>query len=216
MANKFGIPETVLAEIAARDRQCVYCQKVMLYPYKGDVPHDSATIEHLNFDGPFYWGRGLRAADIVMCCGSCNSSRGRKTLPEWFAWLRGKSPRRPWRARCANIWGGREDEAGRGAPEARYGSIKTGGADHRDGDSLRRQPSLVYMPAMRAALPGAFRQRYTADLQGFVSRLKRLIGLRREHWHAQLRRPGSEPPMPSAPAGAGDQGITPHGDRLAI
>ena len=85
MANKFGIPETVLAEIAARDRQCVYCQKVMLYPYMGDVPRDSATIEHLNFDGPFYWGRGLRAEDIVMCCGSCNSSRGRKTLPEWFA-----------------------------------------------------------------------------------------------------------------------------------
>jgi hypothetical protein len=56
MANKFGIPETVLAEIAARDGQCVYCQKVMLYPYRGDVSHDSATIEHLNFDGPFHWG----------------------------------------------------------------------------------------------------------------------------------------------------------------
>jgi hypothetical protein len=34
--------------------------------------------------------------------------------------------------------------------------------------------------------------------------------LRREHWHARLRRPGSEPPMPSAPAGAGDQGTRPN------
>jgi hypothetical protein len=36
---------------------------------------------------------------------------------------------------------------------------KTDGAVHHDGDSLRRLPSLVCMPAMCMALPGAVRQR---------------------------------------------------------
>ena len=36
---------------------------------------------------------------------------------------------------------------------------ETGSADHHDGDSLRRPPSLVCMPAMREALPVAVRQR---------------------------------------------------------
>jgi hypothetical protein len=85
MPKNFGIPRAVLAEIRARDRSCVYCQKVMVYPYSSEAPGDSATIEHLNFDGPFYWDRGLEAGDIVMCCGSCNSSRGRKSLADWFA-----------------------------------------------------------------------------------------------------------------------------------
>jgi len=42
------------------------------------------TIEHLNCDGPFYWSDGLQPEDIVICCGSCNSSRGAKKLTEWF------------------------------------------------------------------------------------------------------------------------------------
>lgn len=45
---------------------------------------DQATIEHLNFDGPFYWKDGLRKEDLAICCGACNSSRGKKTLADWF------------------------------------------------------------------------------------------------------------------------------------
>lgn len=56
----------------------------MVYPYIANRCMDCATIEHLNFDGPFYWGKGLQAEDIVICCGSCNSSRGVKTLTDWF------------------------------------------------------------------------------------------------------------------------------------
>jgi hypothetical protein len=85
MRNKFRIPEVVLAEIRERDRNCVYCQKVMVYPFRKEEPRDSATIEHLNFDGPFFWDEGLLAVDVVMCCGSCNSSRGQKPLADWFA-----------------------------------------------------------------------------------------------------------------------------------
>ena len=49
-----------------------------------DKRKDSATIEHLNFDGPFYWNDGLQIEDIVICCGSCNSSRGIMKLHDWF------------------------------------------------------------------------------------------------------------------------------------
>ena len=82
--NKFGIPEDVLSSIRKRDKFCVYCHKEMLYPYDPKNPSDSATIEHLNWDGPFYWSGGLQADDIVICCGACNSSRGQKTLNAWF------------------------------------------------------------------------------------------------------------------------------------
>jgi hypothetical protein len=48
-------------------------------------PSDKATIEHLNWDGPFSWWAGLKEEDLVICCGSCNSSRGQTSLPTWFA-----------------------------------------------------------------------------------------------------------------------------------
>lgn len=82
--NKFGIPEKILAPIRERDRNCVYCGKVMISPYDRRNPKDSLTIEHFNWDGPFYWKDGLDAEDIAMCCLSCNSSRGIKLLDEWF------------------------------------------------------------------------------------------------------------------------------------
>lgn len=43
-----------------------------------------ATIEHLNEHPPFYWKEGLTEEGLAICCGSCNSSRGNKTLREWF------------------------------------------------------------------------------------------------------------------------------------
>jgi hypothetical protein len=84
MKNKFGIPKKVLQKLHQRDKKCVYCHKKMIFPYDVNNRKDSATIEHLNYDGPFYWDKGLKAEDIVFCCGSCNSSRGRKKLTDWF------------------------------------------------------------------------------------------------------------------------------------
>ncbi|MBU6414853.1 HNH endonuclease [Patescibacteria group bacterium] len=85
MANKFGIPTEVEKSIRARDRVCVYCRKKMKeYLHTIGSPKDKATIEHLNFDGPFYWKKGLKESDIVICCQSCNSSRGEKKLVGWF------------------------------------------------------------------------------------------------------------------------------------
>ena len=82
--NSFGIPDDVLSQIKLRDAACVYCGEELIYPWVSTNRRRCATIEHLNWDGPFYWRDGLQASDIVMCCGSCNSSRGVKTLTEWF------------------------------------------------------------------------------------------------------------------------------------
>ncbi len=84
-SHQFGIPKEVIEAIRLRDGYCAYCGKKMLFPYDRTNARDSATIEHLNFDGPLYWKDGLVAEDIVICCGSCNSSRGIKRLEDWFA-----------------------------------------------------------------------------------------------------------------------------------
>jgi hypothetical protein len=84
MSNKFGIPDDELQKIRTRDKLCIYCHKEMIFPFNSSKRKDCATIEHLNFDGPFYWGEGLQTEDIVICCGSCNSSRGIKKLSDWF------------------------------------------------------------------------------------------------------------------------------------
>jgi hypothetical protein len=83
--NRFRIPDDVLEPIRERDSNCAYCGNEMVYPYERARARESATIEHLNREGPFYWGEnGFLAVDIVICCGSCNSSRGRKLLADWF------------------------------------------------------------------------------------------------------------------------------------
>jgi hypothetical protein len=47
-------------------------------------PKDKATIEHLNFDGPFYCDEGPQAEDVVICCQSCKCEQGRQPLHVWF------------------------------------------------------------------------------------------------------------------------------------
>ena len=85
MSNKYGIPNKDEEEIRARDKICVYCRKTMkAYPNTKGTPGDKATIEHLNFAPPFYWTDGLKKSDLVICCGSCNASRGKKELLNWF------------------------------------------------------------------------------------------------------------------------------------
>ena len=81
MSNQFGIPNKDEEEIRMRNRVCVYCGKA--FNKKGTYGK-RATIEHLSCDPPFYWKDGLKKSGLAICCGSCNSSRGKKTLPNWF------------------------------------------------------------------------------------------------------------------------------------
>ncbi len=89
MSNKFRIPEDVEAEIRNRDTKCVYCNNPMIYPWQSSNRKHSATIEHLREVKPFYWTEkglrtGLEKEDLAICCGSCNSSRGKKKLWDWL------------------------------------------------------------------------------------------------------------------------------------
>jgi len=83
MSNKFRIPEDELAKIRERDARYVYCGKEMVFPFDRTKGHESATIEHLSPDPPYYWHDGM-TADNIVCCGACNSSRGAKQLRDWF------------------------------------------------------------------------------------------------------------------------------------
>lgn len=49
-------------------------------PYAIGTPSNKATVEHMDDDSV----TSPREDNVAMCCGSCNSSRGRKTLTEWF------------------------------------------------------------------------------------------------------------------------------------
>ena len=80
MSNRFGIPPDVEQRLRARDACCVYCGK----RFSDRSRKDSATIEHLNEKPPFYWDEGLKEEGLAICCGSCNSSRGNRSLQEWF------------------------------------------------------------------------------------------------------------------------------------
>jgi len=79
MKNKYGLSEDRLSEIRKRDKSCVYCHKTMLSSGSCGFRGDWATIEHLNHLPP--WNN---ADTVAICCGSCNSSRGNKTILEWF------------------------------------------------------------------------------------------------------------------------------------
>ncbi len=91
MSNHFCIPKEIEDRIRDRDITCVYCHKPMK-EYAHGPRKDMAQIEHLNFDGPFYWTDsckkgyvgGLKEEDLAICCGSCNPSRGVIKLAVWF------------------------------------------------------------------------------------------------------------------------------------
>jgi hypothetical protein len=80
MANRFGIPADVEQRIRARDTRCVYCAK----EFSAETRRDMPTIEHLNENPPFHWKQGLTEEGLAICCWSCNSSRGKRSLRDWF------------------------------------------------------------------------------------------------------------------------------------
>ncbi len=77
--NKYGLSEEKLNKIRKRDKNCVYCHKKMSDPVLGKDRKNWATIEHLNHLPP--WDN---ISIVAICCGSCNSSRGKKRLTDWF------------------------------------------------------------------------------------------------------------------------------------
>lgn len=79
-AKLYGLPEQKLKEIVERDKYCVYCGvKMKMHDSSIGTPRDKMTIEHFSNKAP--WGESVH---VGMCCGSCNSSKGSKTMFGWF------------------------------------------------------------------------------------------------------------------------------------
>lgn len=60
-------------------KHCVYCHvKFKKYSRSKRSRKDEATIEHIDNNGP------NSEANVVMCCRSCNASKGTKKLSAWL------------------------------------------------------------------------------------------------------------------------------------
>ena len=79
MNSRYGLPKSEIERVRQRDAECVYCHKKMVRPGLDTKRQDWATIEHLNHLPPWNNPR-----TIAICCCSCNSSRGRRMILEWF------------------------------------------------------------------------------------------------------------------------------------
>ena len=74
MSNRWHIPKELEEKIRKRDKICVYCHKVF-----GENPKDRAEWEHIDNDE-----NNITKKNIALCCGSCNRSKGAKSLKEWL------------------------------------------------------------------------------------------------------------------------------------
>jgi 5-methylcytosine-specific restriction endonuclease McrA len=74
MSNKWNIPKELEEEIKNRDKICFYCKKQFRNNGK-----DRATWEHIDNNS-----KNITKENIVLCCNSCNASKGTKPLNEWL------------------------------------------------------------------------------------------------------------------------------------
>jgi hypothetical protein len=78
--NNWGIPDWLEKEVREQDRSCVYCGIQMIEKMPQHGPRGSvATWEHIINDASI-----ISRENIARCCVSCNSSKGTKSLSDWF------------------------------------------------------------------------------------------------------------------------------------
>ena len=77
MANRWGIPNDVEELVKKRDVSCVYCGTSFvnsIHTHK-TRPTWEHIINDIKIIGP---------ANIALCCGSCNASKGSKSFETWL------------------------------------------------------------------------------------------------------------------------------------
>ncbi len=80
--NDWGIPEDAENRIRRRDRKCVYCHVRLMEKWKRGRPRKTvASWEHIC---NAKWNDPTFLLNVVRCCWSCNSSKGKKRLLKWF------------------------------------------------------------------------------------------------------------------------------------
>ena len=75
--NRWNIPDALEREIAERDRFCVYCG--VDFTVRSISRSGQPSWEHIINDA-----RIVTRENIARCCTACNSSKGAKSLREWF------------------------------------------------------------------------------------------------------------------------------------
>jgi len=74
--NRWNIPSWLEKEVIERDQHCVYCRN----PFGiGAGKGSFASWEHIINDAKI-----VTRENIVLCCRSCNSSKGAKLLATWL------------------------------------------------------------------------------------------------------------------------------------
>ena len=80
LSNPWDIPDWLEKKVRARDKLCAYCSvRLKEYPRTKGTPGDKATWEHIDNDE-----KNISESNIVLCCGSCNSSKSAKELCVWL------------------------------------------------------------------------------------------------------------------------------------
>lgn len=77
MANRWGIPKDVEEYVKKRDLSCVYCG--IQFTSLNISNKSRSTWEHIINDI-----RINSIENIALCCGSCNASKGAKSLEAWL------------------------------------------------------------------------------------------------------------------------------------
>lgn len=75
--NRWNIPLDIEREIRERDRQCIYC-RVEFFVAETDR-RSRPSWEHIINDASL-----VNRDNIALCCVSCNSSKGAKSLADWL------------------------------------------------------------------------------------------------------------------------------------
>src|SRR3989344_2023138 len=73
--NRWKIPKTLENKIKNRDNSCVYCGS----KFNRESYTQKATLEHIDNNA-----KNISETNIVLCCASCNASKGTKRLSEWL------------------------------------------------------------------------------------------------------------------------------------
>ncbi|MBQ6057308.1 MAG: HNH endonuclease [Treponema sp.] len=68
--NSYNIPAEFEAKLHKMYKNCVYCGKPL---------NNNSTIEHIDNNV-----NNISLNNIVLCCRSCNSSKGNKNLKDWL------------------------------------------------------------------------------------------------------------------------------------
>jgi hypothetical protein len=77
MANNWNIPKWLEEETRSRDKTCVYCGAEFTPSHVS--MKTCASWEHIINDTSI-----ITRENIVLCCVSCNASKGQKKLEEWL------------------------------------------------------------------------------------------------------------------------------------